>query len=39
MKVQKILEEISLHPYTVLSYYNESAWETDLRQSAFIVMD
>ena len=39
MKLQKILEEKYLDPYTVLSYYDASAPEKDLIQSAFIIMD
>lgn len=39
MKLQKILEEKYRDPYTVLSYYNASAPEKDLLQSAFVVID
>ncbi len=39
MKLQKILEEKYRDPYTVLSYYDASAPEKDLIQSAFIVLD
>lgn len=39
MKLQKILEEKYLDPYTVLSYYDAAAPEKDLIQSAFIIMD
>ena len=39
MKLQKILEEKYRDPYTVLSYYDASAPEKDLIQSAFVIMD
>ena len=39
MKLQKILEEKYLDPYTVLSKYDPSAPEKDLIQSAFVIMD
>lgn len=39
MKLQKILEDKYRDPYTVLSYYDASAPEKDLIQSAFIIMD
>lgn len=39
MKLQKILEEKYLDPYTVLSRYDPNAEEKDLIQSAFVIMD
>lgn len=39
MKLQKILEEKYQNPYTVLSYYDSTAAEEDLIQSAFIIID
>ncbi len=39
MKLQKILEEKYLDPYTVVSYYDPAAQAKDLLQSAFIIMD
>lgn len=39
MKLQQILEEKYRDPYTVLSYYDPSAPEKDLIQSAFVILD
>lgn len=39
MKMQRILEEKYLDPYTVVSYYDPTAQQKDLIQSAFIIMD